>query len=232
MNLPGKFITVEGGEGCGKSTQAKLLFEALNNAGIPAILTREPGGTDGAEQIRNLLVKGETGKWDKITETLLYFAARRDHLEKLIKPSLERGEWIICDRFTDSTVAYQGYGHGVKLDVIKGMHKLTLGDFYPDMTMVFDIDVDVGIKRAHDREKKVSGEKEDRYERMGGIFHKNVRRGFIEIAKADNKRCVVIDASATIERVHNSVLMHFNTHFKSTVHELTTAQIFKITHHA
>lgn len=224
----GKFITVEGGEGCGKTTQAKLLFEALNNSGIPTILTREPGGTDGAEQIRDLLVKGETGKWDKITETLLYFAARRDHLTKLIMPALERGEWVICDRFTDSTIAYQGYGHGVKLEIIKGMNKLTVGDFQPDLTLLFDIDVEAGIARAHAREKKVVGEKEDRYERMGGIFHKNVRRGFIEIAKAENKRCAVVDASATIERVHNSAVSQLNFYLKTNVRELNTAQIHKI----
>ena len=98
----------------GKTTQAKLLFESLNNAGIPTIFTREPGGTEGAEEIRHLLVEGETGRWDKVTETILFFAARRDHVEKLIKPALKRGEWVVCDRFTDSTKAYQGYGEGFK----------------------------------------------------------------------------------------------------------------------
>jgi len=199
----GKFITVEGGEGSGKTTQAHLIFDALNNSGVPAILTREPGGTGGAESIRDLLVKGETGRWDRITETLLYFAARRDHVEKLIKPALERGEWVVCDRFTDSTKAYQGYGYGVQLELIDGLHKLTIGDFGPDLTLVFDIDVERGLHRSVSRDEKISEDKkEDRYERMGDVFHKNVRRGFLEVAKANKGRCVVIDASDSIKEVH------------------------------
>lgn len=220
MSNQGKFITVEGVEGSGKTTQAKLLFEALNNSGIATILTREPGGTDGAEEIRSLLVKGETGRWDKITETLLYFAARRDHVEKLIKPSLERGEWVICDRFTDSTHAYQGYGEGMKAEFINGLHKLVLGDFKPNLTFIFDMDVDKGIARANERQKK-STLREDRYERMGSIFHKNVRRGFLEIAKSDKNRCALINADDKISKIHANVVSNLNFHLKTNVSALS-----------
>lgn len=214
----GRFITFEGGEGCGKTTQAKMLFDALNKASIPTIYTREPGGTDGAEAIRELLVQGETGRWDKTTETLLFFAARRDHVEKLIKPALERGEWVICDRFTDSTMAYQGYGEGMSMTVINGLNKLILGDFKPDVTYMFDIDYDAGVARAKTREdSKTHKKKEDRYERMDSIFHKNVRRGFLEIAKSDSARCEVINAAGTIEETHKLVISKFNTRFKKSI---------------
>jgi len=225
MSEGGKFITFEGGEGSGKTTQAKLLFEALNNNKIATIFTREPGGTDGAEAIRNLLVKGETGRWDRITETLLYFAARRDHVQKLIKPSLERGESVICDRFTDSTIAYQGYGHGVKTELINGLHKITLGEFKPHLTLVFDIDIEKGIGRAKAREKKSDGQKEDRYERMDSIFHKNVRRGFLEIAKNDSKRCVVINADGKINEIHNAVIFKVNLHLGTKISPLSPIAI-------
>jgi len=221
MSGRGKFITVEGGEGSGKTTQAHLLFEALNNSGVPTILTREPGGTDGAEQIRDLLVKGETGRWDKVTETLLYFAARRDHVEKLIKPSLERGEWVICDRFTDSTHAYQGYGEGMKDEFITGLHKLVLGKFFPDLTVVFDMNEEKSIERAKQREKISGGREEDRYERMGGIFHKNVRRGFLELAKKDTDRYSVINADDTISRIHETVVSTMNFYLKTTISALS-----------
>jgi len=223
----GKFVTVEGGEGSGKTTQAKLLFEALNYAGIPTIHTREPGGTEGAEEIRKLLVTGETGKWDRQTETLLFFAARRDHVEKLIKPALSRGEWVVCDRFTMSTMVYQGYGHGVQLELIKGLHKLTLGDFWPDLTFVFDIDIDLGIERAHARESGKK-QKEDRFERMGDIFHKNVRRGFLEIAKEEAIRRIVINGEGTIEDVHSQAIMNLNSRLEIKVDTLSKEQISKI----
>ncbi len=203
----GKFIVFEGGEGCGKSTQAKLLFDVLNEKGVPTLYTREPGGTDGAEAIRRLLVEGESGRWDKITETLLFMAARRDHVERLIRPALERGEWVICDRFFLSTLAYQGYGHGVQLEVLKGLHKLTLGEFAPDFTMVFDIDWETGVEAAKAREvANVHKDSEDRFERMSSLFHKNVRRGFLTLAKEMGGNVQVINASGTILGVHMKVI--------------------------
>ncbi len=224
MSDTGKFITFEGGEGSGKTTQARLLFEAMNNADIPTIFTREPGGTDGAEEIRALLVKGETGKWDSITELLMYFAARRDHVEKLIRPSLARGEWVVCDRFTDSTIAYQGYGEGIKLDLIKVLHKLTLGGFQPELTFIYDISIEHGIERAKEREDQIH-KGEDRYERMGSIFHKNVRRGFLEIAKENEGRCVLINGEGTIREIHRATVSRLNFHLQTSISPLETAQI-------
>ncbi len=220
MTMRGKFITLEGGEGSGKSTQAKLLFDALNSAGISALHTREPGGTDGAEEIRSLLVRGETGRWDKLTETLLYFAARRDHVEKLIKPSLDRGEWVICDRFTDSTVAYQCYGEGVSIELVNGLQKIILNDFVPDMTLILDIESEKGIARTRGRAGEPTVNREDRYERMGGVFHRNVRRGFLEVAKTHKNRCLVVNAEKSIKELHAELITAVNRRFGLGLHML------------
>lgn len=230
MQKLGKFITFEGGEGGGKTTQAKLLVAALNHSKIEAIFTREPGGTPEAEEIRNLLVKGKTDKFDKITETLLYFAARRDHVEKMIKPALAEGQWVICDRFTDSTHAYQGYGYGVQHELINGLNRLALGDFKPDLTLIFDIEVERGMERAKKRMEPVSSgdnQKEDRYERMSGDFHKNVRRGFLEIAKNESKRCLVVKAEGTIKGLHKAIIENVNLRLNmhNTLFSLSQQQI-------
>src|SRR3546814_6711258 len=134
----GRFITQEGGEGAGKSTQLTLLLDGLRNTGRPAIATREPGGSPGAEEIRHLLVRGEAGRWDAITEALLHCAARRDHLIRTIRPALERGDWVLCDRFADSTMAYQGCGLGLGRWPVELLHRLTVGAFWPDLTIVLD----------------------------------------------------------------------------------------------
>jgi len=148
-----KLITFEGGEGAGKSTQVRLLSEALNNAGIKTVTTREPGGTEGAEAIRNLLVNGDISKWDAPTELLLHLAARRDHINKFIKPSLDNGECVISDRFTDSTIAYQAYGHGLGTEFVQQMCNLVIGNFYPDLTIILDMPIELGIKRANKRRR-------------------------------------------------------------------------------
>jgi len=199
--MTGIFITFEGGEGGGKSTQSKLLGEFFQSIGKSVVLTREPGGTKGAEDIRSLLVKGETDKWDHVTETLLHLAARRDHVEKIIKPALAKGEVVICDRFCDSTLAYQGYGHGLGVEYINNMQKLVIGDFRPDLTFILDIDPKAGITRAGSR-----GDKEDRYEKMGSGFHDRVRNGFLNIAQAEPNRCHVIDANRPIEEIHKAIV--------------------------
>ena len=191
----GKFITFEGGEGTGKSTQVEILVEALRKAGHPSIPTREPGGSRGAEEIRTLLVNGETSRWTAMSEALLNYAARADHMDKTIKPALEKGAWVVSDRFSDSTLAYQGYGHGLELYRIKAMHEVTLGAFYPDLTLIFDLPLEIGLARAADR-----GDGEDRYERMGHDFHERLRKGFLEIAASEKERCVTIDASGDIEQ--------------------------------
>jgi dTMP kinase len=202
-----RFITFEGGEGTGKSTQAKRLVEALGRAGVEAVLTREPGGSPGAEQIRALLVQGDAARWDPLTETLLHFAARRDHLEKTVRPALAAGRWVISDRFADSTVAYQGFGHGVALDRIRALYNWAVGSFGPDLTLVLDVPVELGLQRAGARlTASPTGREENRYERMDTEFHRRLRDGFLAIAEAAPERCVVIDASADIDSVTQRVL--------------------------
>lgn len=197
----GRFITLEGGEGAGKSTQARRLAEALAARGVDCLLTREPGGSPGAEEIRALLVNGEPGRWSPTTEALLLTAARRDHLERTVRPALAAGRWVVCDRFSDSTLAYQGYGAGVPLDDLRALLRLALGGFSPDLTLVFDLPVDVGLARAAAR---AGGE--DRFERMGRDFHQRLRDGFLAIAAAEPERCAVIDAGADIDAVTVDVL--------------------------
>jgi dTMP kinase len=196
----GRFITLEGGEGAGKSTQVEQLCEALRQHGIEVTATREPGGSDGAEAIRALLVRGDTERWDPLTETLLHFAARHDHYVRTIAPALARGAWVVSDRFADSTVAYQGYGLGVDHNVLKQLYKTVLGDFAPDLTIVLDLPVDVGLKRAGIR----GGD--DRYERMDRSFHQRLRDGFLAIAANEPKRCAVIDAAANAGAVGSAIL--------------------------
>lgn len=196
----GRFITVEGGEGVGKSTQVGRLVDALHERGIDAHRTREPGGSPGAEDIRRLLVTGETGRWDAMTETLLFFAARRDHLVTTVWPALERGAWVVSDRFADTTVAYQGYAHGLDRETIARLYALVVGDFAPDLTIILDAPVDLGLARA------VGRGGDDRYERMDIAFHERLRAGFLEIARGEPDRCVVIDASAAPDAVHRVVL--------------------------
>ncbi|MBQ9739277.1 MAG: dTMP kinase [Alphaproteobacteria bacterium] len=204
----GYFITFEGGEGCGKSTQIKLFTEYLQKKGIPCLLTREPGGSQGAEEIRALLLKGDTSKWDKITEILLFSAARRDHLVKKIWPTLEQGTTVISDRFADSTMAYQGYGYGINeasIQMVNDTYKMIAGDFEPDLTFILDIAPEVGINRSMAR----SGNDEQRFEHMDLTFHHNLRNGFLKIASQNPKRYAVIDASGSIDQVHQEIIKQF-----------------------
>jgi dTMP kinase len=196
VSARGKFITLEGGEGAGKSTQARLLAEWLQQKGISVTLTREPGGTPGAEDIRNLLVTGAVGRWDSLTETLLHYAARREHMARLILPALDAGQWIICDRFIDSTTAYQGYGQGIDLGVIARLRETVLGAFAPDLTLILDVAPETRRARTAARPGN-----EDRYERMNEAFHDRVRAGFHAIAAAEPNRCVVIAADREIGAV-------------------------------
>ncbi|WP_264656852.1 dTMP kinase [Azospirillum canadense] len=197
----GRFITLEGGEGAGKSTQIRLLADALAACGKEVVVTREPGGSKGAEEIRALLVSGETGRWGPVTEALLHTAARRDHLERTVWPALDAGRWVICDRFFDSTMAYQGYGLGLGRDLVGALQSTALGDFRPDLTLILDLPVEVGLSRAIGRRGG-----EDRYERMDIDFHRRLRDGFLDIAAREPERCAVIDASHPIESVQASIL--------------------------
>ena len=197
----GRFITIEGGEGAGKSTQAELLMAALARGGITALRTREPGGSDGAEAIRRLLLEGSDERWDALGEALLLYAARREHVARLIRPALERGEWVVCDRFADSTLAYQGYGRGLPLADLLALHRIALGDFAPDLTLVLDLPAAEGLARAAMRAGNA-----DRFERLDPAFHERLREGFRRIAVDNPERCVVIDAAGDPESVHRAVL--------------------------
>ena len=197
----GRFITLEGGEGSGKSTQAPLLAAALKRAGIDTLVTREPGGAPGAESIRPLLVEGAAGRWDALGEALLHYAARRDHLVTTVWPALEAGRWVISDRFADSTMAYQGHGRGLDPEAIETLHRLVVGDFRPDLTLIFDLEAEAGLRRAAAR-----GGGEQRYERMDIDFHRRLRRGYLDIARDAPGRCVVIDASGPVEATHEAVM--------------------------
>lgn len=205
----GVFITFEGGDGTGKSTQVKRLAAALAARGLPAVVTREPGGTPQAERIRDLLLQRDSGSFDPLSEALLLFAARREHLQNLIEPAIARGQWVISDRFVDSTRAFQGAGMGLDAQVIEQLYRMVAGDRVPDLTFVFDIDPAEGLARSG--RKKAAADTaaeatEDRYERMGLPFHTRLREGFLAIAKAEPQRCVVIDATQSIEAVAAAVL--------------------------
>ncbi|WP_341704066.1 dTMP kinase [Ferrovibrio sp.] len=216
MTAPrGRFVTLEGGEGAGKSTQIGRLAERLAAAGLDVVTTREPGGTPGGEEIRRLLVTGEPGRWDAMTETLLHYAARREHVEKTVKPALARGAWVISDRFADSTMAYQGCAGSVGRDAVRALHRLVLGDFAPDLTVILDLPVELGLQRAKGRQAATASAAaaEDRYERMGSAFHETLRQAFHEIAAAEPQRCRLIDATgdadAVAVRIWDAVAGHF-----------------------
>ena len=202
--MSGKFITLEGGEGAGKTTQIKLLADALKAGGLDPIITREPGGSPAAEVIRSLLVEGAVDRWQPMTEALLNFAARLEHVRTTIEPALAAGRWVLCDRFADSTVAYQGYGHDLGQAAIDELHRLVLGYFQPDLTVILDIPVDEGLARAGNREQ-AEGSREDRYERMDEGFHQRLRDGFLDIARRNPERCVVIDAAQEPEAVQAEI---------------------------
>lgn len=197
----GRFITLEGGEGAGKSTQITRLKSWLEQRGRTVLATREPGGSPGAEMVRKLLVEGPTDRWDGPTEALLHFAARRDHLRATVWPALKRGMWVVSDRFADSTRAYQGYGHGLDLGVIDRLYGLAVGDFRPDLTLILDLPVEVGLARAAARRGM-----ETRYESLPRAFHDRVRTGFLEIARREPERCVVVDSNRETEHVAQDVV--------------------------
>ena len=192
----GRFITLEGGEGAGKSTQVARLADHLAKRGIDVVKTREPGGSPGAEAIRNLLVTGDRGRWEPQTETLLHFAARADHVARTIRPALDDGSWVICDRFVDSTIAYQGYGQGVDRAFIDMLARSVLGDLKPDLTLLLDLPVEAGLARAASRRGA-----EDRYETMDRSFHEALRRGFLALAAEEPSRFEIIDATADMDKV-------------------------------
>lgn len=203
----GRFITFEGGEGTGKSTQLRRLVERLKADGRDVVATREPGGSPGAESIRTLLVSGEADRWSPTTETLLMYAARRDHIERVITPALARGAWVVCDRFADSTRAYQGAAGGTEPGLIAALETYVLEGVRPDLTLVLDLPVETGLARAVDR---AGGE--TRFESKGQGFHERLREAFLAIAAAEPDRCVVIDAGGDVEAVGAAVWTAVEAH--------------------
>jgi len=196
-------IVVDGVDGSGKGVQTRRLQQAFQDAGLSCILTREPGGSAAAEDIRHLLVNGEPEKWDSMTELLLMYAARRAHLRDTIWPALEQGDWVISDRFADSSRAFQGIAGDLGLDTVEAIHDISIGDFHPDLVIILDIDQQVALARAEAR-----GTGEDRFEKKGDAYHKRVREAFQNIAGSNPQQYQLIDASGSIESV---TLKIFNT---------------------
>ncbi|HTT82427.1 MAG TPA: dTMP kinase [Rhizomicrobium sp.] len=208
MPQPPRFISFEGGEGAGKSTQARRLTTALEACGISVCATREPGGSPGAEQIRALLVEGEPGRWDVLTETLLMFAARVNHLAETIKPALAKGSWVVCDRFTDSTYAYQGAGRRLDADTIAAIESASVQSFKPELTFILDVPVETGLLRAGAR-----GVHETRFEHFDAAFHARLRVFFHALAEREPERCVLIDSTAPQEEVAAQIWQYVSTRF-------------------
>jgi len=192
--MAGRFISFEGGEGSGKSTQARLLAEHLKSHGQDAVLTREPGGTEGAEAIRSLLVTGEPGRWSPWAEACLVNAARTDHVARVIRPALERGAFVICDRFVDSTRAYQGAGKGIPDTELCDLHARVTGDLWPDLTIVMQISAEAGLARAGRR-----GGGEGRFEAHEAAFHARVTAFFAQLPTIEPQRCLGFDATLPID---------------------------------
>ena len=194
-----RFISFEGGEGSGKSTQIKLLAKRLAKYG-DVITTREPGGTIEAEIIRNLLVKGKKNKWSGVVETLLLYAARKDHIDKVIAPSLKKNKWVLCDRFKESTLVYQGYGKNVDVDLIKKLDKIITNNLSPSLTFILDIDPIIGLKRS-----KRKSNTETRYENMSLGFHNKIRKAFKAIARLNKKKFILINANQDINLIQDII---------------------------
>jgi len=197
----GRFITIEGGEGAGKTTQVGLLVAALERARIRVRATREPGGSPGGEAIRGLLLDGDGDRWNAVGEALLLVAARSDHVARLIAPSIAQGIWVVSDRFADSTLAYQGYGRGLALEDLTTLHRFALGSFTPDLTVILDLPAELGLARVAARASVG-----DRFERLDRAFHERLRQGFRQIAAGSGGRCVLIDGSSDPQTVHRAVL--------------------------
>ena len=204
-----QFITFEGGEGSGKSTQINLLHNFLIEKGKDVVSTREPGGTPSAEIIRDLLTKGDADRWSPATEALLMWAARSEHVEKLIKPSLDKGKWVLCDRFYHSTYAYQGVGHNLGIENMRIIKKIIIGEITPNLTFILDIDPVNGIGRTKNR---VSNE--DRFEKMNLAFHNNLRKAFIQFSKKNPKRFIVIDAELSLEKISEIISSEVQARFQ------------------
>lgn len=203
----GKFITFEGGEGSGKSTQIKLLEEYLRSKGQQIITTREPGGTEVGRELRRILVEGEVSKLDAHAEALLFFADRRLHLIKKVWPALEDGKWVLSDRFADSTMAYQFYAYNKRLskEDIQALYHFAVGDFKPDLTLILDIDPEIGLSRSFKKAETMIN-KETRIENQALDWHRRLRQGYLEIAKEEPDRCVILNANQSVDGLHQNIV--------------------------
>ncbi|RFB80546.1 dTMP kinase [Methylovirgula sp. 4M-Z18] len=195
----GKFITLEGGEGAGKSTQVRAIAERLAARGIETLTTREPGGSAKAEELREVILSGFAKQFSPIGEAMLFSAARIDHLDQTIRPALARGVWVVCDRFMDSTQAYQGALGNIDPRLIKALERVAVGPTRPDLTLILDLPAEIGLARAAARRKK--GAAADRFEGEDLEFHQALRKSFLEIAAAELERCAVIDAAQDVDQV-------------------------------
>ncbi len=193
-------IVIDGVDGSGKGVQTRLLHQAFLDHGLACLLTREPGGSPAAEDIRHLLVNGEPDKWDSMTELLLMYASRRSHLRDTIWPALENGSWVICDRFADSSRAFQGIAGELGLEAVEAIHQISIGDFKPDLVIILDIHQNEALARAEAR-----GTGEDRFEKKGHDYHQQVRSAFQNIARKDSQQYSLIDASGSIESVKRKI---------------------------
>jgi dTMP kinase len=207
----GLFISFEGGEGVGKSTQIELLKTSLTKKNINVLSTREPGGTKEGELIRKFLVSGEISSWDSYSESLLFNALRREHINKIINPSLFKGDIVLCDRFIDSTIVYQGVGGGINQTLLLSLHKNFCYDLYPDITFFLSLDPKVGIDRTLSRNNKT----ENRFENMGLSYHQKIQDGFKALSDKNNKRFFEINAELSIEKISNQIYDHVISIIKS-----------------
>lgn len=207
----GLFISFEGGEGVGKSTQIELLKTSLTKKNINVVSTREPGGTKEGELIRKFLVSGEISSWDSYSESLLFNALRREHINKIINPSLFKGDIVLCDRFIDSTIVYQGVGGGISQTLLLSLHKNFCYDLYPDITFFLSLDPKVGIDRTLSRNNKT----ENRFENMGLSYHQKIQDGFKALSDKNNKRFFEINAELSVEKISNQIYDHVISIIKS-----------------
>lgn len=214
----GRFITFEGGEGSGKSTQAQLLAEHLRGAGLNVLITREPGGSAFAETVRNLILDPSTPPHSPMSEALLFYSARADHLEKTIRPALERGNWVICDRFSDSTRVYQGVVGGLPADTLEALERLVVHPTAPDLTILLDLDAVIGLARAEQRRVASAAGPfvhADRYESRTVEYHERLREAYVRIARAEPRRCVVIDAFRSVDEIARDISGHVDVRFRA-----------------
>ena len=202
------FITFEGGDGSGKSTQVDLLKDHFDRLNLNIIKTREPGGTPSAEILRDILTKGEVNRWTPMSEALLMWAARHEHLVNVIEPALKSGKIVICDRFYDSTFAYQGVAHNLGIDKMIELKKIVIGEIEPDITFIMDIDPRIGLKRTIERSTL-----ENRFENYDLKFHNDIRDAFIKIANENKHRCVIIDASLNEKEINKIIISKINELF-------------------